>query len=96
MKKPRRRVNPLTEKADWQCAVLSEFGFSRAYIAANTGLSHNQVSYRNGRYGIKLADYRHGASIGARAVLRVAQKEIEPQLASYLRDRMGPVENKAP
>lgn len=51
------------------CITLARLGFSIATIAAHTGLTENQVTYRCGKRGLSVLDYRNGTSERAMTVL---------------------------
>jgi hypothetical protein len=80
---PHRKVNILVG-ADFLCCALGQLGLSTETIAAQTGLSVHQVTYRLGVGHVKRADYRNGTSPIARRVMDFAKRQLEPAIEKQL------------
>ena len=74
----KRRITGLTNgRVGWTdgdfhnltCTYLAERGFHAHTIADMTGLSLNQVHYRNKMVGLSLRDYRNGVGPAARLIV---------------------------
>ncbi len=78
-------VNPNTRREDIECILLARLGFSTALIVERTGLSHGQISHRLKIAGVKLADYRNGASDVGKHVAKVVTADSAKYL-SVIRD----------
>ena len=79
--------------ADLQCVVLAQMGMSSAYIAEETGLSHNQITYRLTKAkkaeGYKAghtyrSEWKSGSSFAARTVIN----SLGPQLKEDAEKRL--------
>lgn len=70
-----RKVDFLTNGDDFDVVLLGMIGWSTQAIAAKTGLSWNQVTYRLGRAGITRADYRNGESAAAKSMYQAVTKQ---------------------
>lgn len=85
-----RKVDPLREHSDFQCALHAEFGMSTKFIHESTGLTMSQVSYRVKKFGIKRSNYRNGTGLAARAMLQHGRQMVGYHLERQLRDRLNP------
>lgn len=82
-------LNHTANSEDIRCVIMARLGFSYKYIAEQTGLNANQISYRMEQLGIRISDYRNGRTELAQRFVKMAQVDaagIGQQITRLLAD----------